>query len=260
MVQYTFTETASVKAGEPAPSYRWKIATSEAPQIYVNESFNPADDATGLFTYSNVYVGSQQKADEIDRKINKALVERFGTDEPGELIDPEKNVRVWYIARFLDGFVQSTNIDEVKRIVYGEVESTGTYMSYTPSLNKDKQILAWYYALPHFRYGSWGALLTVSSNAYGVVGITGTTQTSSSTNYAATYAMMNYYGMMNNYYGNNYMGNYYDDYYGSYMNGLYGGSVYNPYYVDNSTSTSTTITEVLPYTPLLIEFYIEPAQ
>ena len=114
--------------------------------------------------------------------------------------------------------------------------------------------------LPHFRYGSWGALLTVSSNAYGVVGITGTTQTSSSTNYAATYAMMNYYGMMNNYYGNNYMGNYYDDYYGSYMNGLYGGSVYNPYYVDNSTSTSTTITEVLPYTPLLIEFYIEPAQ
>ena len=72
--------------------------------------------------------------------------------------------------------------------------------------------------------------------------------------------MMNYYGMMNNYYGNNYMGNYYDDYYGSYMNGLYGGSVYNPYYVDNSTSTSTTITEVLPYTPLLIEFYNEPAQ
>ncbi len=57
------SETASVKAGEPAPSYRWKIATSEAPQIYVNESFNPADDATGLFTYSNVYVGSQQKAD-----------------------------------------------------------------------------------------------------------------------------------------------------------------------------------------------------
>ena len=56
------------------------------------------------------------------------------------------------------------------------------------------------------------------------------------------------------------MGNYYDDHYGSYMNGLYGGSVYNPYYVDNSTSTSTTITEVLPYTPLLIEFYIEPAQ
>ena len=32
------SETASVKAGEPAPSYRWKIATSEAPQIYVNES------------------------------------------------------------------------------------------------------------------------------------------------------------------------------------------------------------------------------
>ena len=139
------SETASVKAGEPAPSYRWKIATSEAPQIYVNESFNPADDATGLFTYSNVYVGSQQKADEIDRKINKALVERFGTDEPGELIDPEKNVRVWYIARFLDGFVQSTNIDEVKRIVYGEVESTGTYMSYTPSLNNDTRLLQFPY-------------------------------------------------------------------------------------------------------------------
>ena len=254
------SETASVKAGESAPSYRWKIATSEAPQIYVNQSFNPADDATGLFTYSDVYVGSQQKAEDIDRKINKALIERFGTDEPGELIDPEKNVRVWYIARFLDGFVQSTNIDEVKKIVYGEVESTGRYMSYTPSVNKDDQILAWYYALPHFRYGGWGALLAVSSNAYGMVGIAGVTQTNSSTNWAATYAMMNYYGMMNNYYGNGYMGNYYDDYYGDYMNGLYGGSVYNPYYVDNSASTSTTVTEVLPYTPLLIEFYIEPAE
>ena len=65
----------------------------------MNESFNPADDATGLFTYSNVYVGSQQKADEIDRKINKALVERFGTAAPGELIAPEKNVRVWNISR-----------------------------------------------------------------------------------------------------------------------------------------------------------------
>ena len=31
--------------------------------------------------------------------------------------------------------------------------------------NKDKQILAWYYALPHFRYGSWGALLTVRTGS-----------------------------------------------------------------------------------------------
>ena len=123
----------------------------------MNESFNPDDDDRTFHLFEMFMWDRSKKADEIDRKINKALVERFGTDEPGELIDPEKNVRVWYIARFLDGFVQSTNIDEVKRIVYGEVESTGTYMSYTPSLNKDEQILAWYYALPHFRYGGWGA-------------------------------------------------------------------------------------------------------
>lgn len=250
------SETASVKADETASSYRWKISTAEVAQVYVNQTFNPASDATGLFTYTNPYVGSQEKADEIDRKINEALIERFGTDEPGKMIDPEKNLHIWYIARFLDGFVQSTNIDEVKQIVYGKVESKGTYMSYNPSVNKDNQILAWYYAVPHFRYGGWGAFLTVSSSAYGAVGIVGVTQTSTSTNYAATYAMMNYYGMLNNYYGNN---NYYDNYYNGYMGGLYGGTTYNPYYnTDNSTSTTKTITEVLPYTPLLFEFYIEP--
>lgn len=241
-------------------TYAWRIASEEAAQVYYNTSFSPADDARGLFAYTAPYVGSQQRADEIDRRINRALVERFGTDEPGGPVDPEKTLRVWYIVRFLDGFVQSTNIDEVKQIVYGEVEKEGTVMSYNPSVNKSAQIAAWYYALPYFRYGQWGALLTTSSNAYGSNGIVGTTQTDSSTDYTATYALMNYYGQMNSYYGgSNYYDryNYYDNFYGNYMDGLYNASVNNSYNSDVTAST-TVITEVLPFTPLLVEFYIEP--
>lgn len=252
----------SVAAVAGAEEYTWHIASEEAAQVYYNTSFSPAAEGRGSFSYANPYVGSQQKADEIDRRINEALVERFGTEEPGGLVDPEKTLRVWYIARFLDGFVQSTNIDEVKRIVYGEVEKEGTVMSYNPSLNKSDQIAAWYYVLPYFRYGQWGALLTTSSNAYGSKGIVGTTQTDSSVDYTATYALMNYYGMMNSYYGNSsYYDryNYYDNFYGNYMDGLYNASVDNAYNSDAAAST-TVVTEVLPFTPLLIEFYIEPEE
>lgn len=249
-------EDAEPETTAAAP-YTWRKASLEAAQVYFNETYTPHSDDAGLFTYRNPYVGSQQTADEIDRKINKALIERFGESKQGKLIDQEKTVRVWYIIRFLDGFVQSTNIDEVKQIVYGDVESGGRAMSYNPSLNKDAQIAAWYYALPYFRYGSWGAILTVSSSAYGASGIVGMTNTNTSSDMSSTYAMMNYYGMMNSYYGNGNMNNYYDNYYGGYMGGLYDGSTYSNYSGDTSTTT-TTITEVLPFTPLLIEFYLEP--
>lgn len=248
-------------AGGESDGYTWRIASEEAAQVYYNTSFSPETGERGLFAYTAPYVGSQQRADEIDRRINEALVARFGTEEPGKPVDKEKTMRVWYVARFLDGFVQSTNIDEVKQIVYGEVEKEGTAMSYNPSLNKSSQIAAWYYVLPYFRYGQWGALLTTSSNAYGSKGIVGTTQTDSSVDYTATYSLMNYYGMMNSYYGNSYYDryNYYDNFYGNYMDGLYNASVDNSYDSDAAAST-TVVTEVLPFTPLLIEFYIEPEE
>ena len=36
----------------------------------------------------------------------------------------EGTAKIWYIGRFLDGFIFDTNIDEVKKIIYGEVAQT----------------------------------------------------------------------------------------------------------------------------------------
>ncbi len=249
-----------IENGVAAEDSAWKLASTEAAQVYFSDAFNPADERSSLFTYTNPYYGSQVAMSDLDRRINRALLDRFGESEPGDSVKMDQTAYVWYVARFLDGFVQSTNIDEVKEIIYGEVESQGVRLAYNPEVNEEDEIRAWHYCLAHYRYGEYGALLTTSSYAYGSTGIVGTTRTSSSSSaYDQTAAMLNYYNMMNSYYGGGYMGNYYNDFYGSYMGGYYNGTSYAPYYYTNDTSSTTTVvTEVLPFTPLLIEFYIEP--
>lgn len=247
-------------------TYTWKIASREAAQVYINRTFNPTDESTSLFTYTDPYYGSQQAMEELDRKINAALVKRFGAGDPGQVIQVEDNVYIWYIIRFLDGFIADTNIDEVKKIIYGSVESSGRQLSYSPSLNKDAQLGAWYYALPdYFRFGSWGAIVTPSSNGYGATGIVGkTVDTSSTSSYSS---LLNYYSSTNSSLNPDLTGNYYYDFYdlwpGGYEYTIYQGSTPSVTTFNNNSSSSdsnSTITEILPYTPLLIEFYIEPKE
>ena len=79
----------------------------------------------------------------------------------------EGTAKIWYIGRFLDGFIFDTNIDEVKKIIYGEVKSAGSALSYKPS--ERKMIEAFYYTIPNLKYGQWAELITTSTNAYGDV-------------------------------------------------------------------------------------------
>jgi hypothetical protein len=198
---------------------------------------------------------------DIDRRINEALLERFGEgityDEvlTADSLNVKSSANIWYIGRFLDGFVFDTNIDEVKEIVFGKVEASGSAISFeTASPLSNDYILAWNYAIPTLRRGQWAAILSVSTYGYGISGITGSHTSSSSSN-DAYYDYLNYYNYMN------YMNNYYGSGYGGmYNSGYYG---YNPYYYGYTSTTSeesqtvvTTSTEIGAYTPLLFQVFV----
>ena len=122
---------------------------------------------------------------------------------------------------------------------------------------------AWYYALPgYFRFGSWGAIVTPSSNGYGYTGIVGKTVDTSSSSYSSYTSLLNYYSSSNSSLSPDLTGNYYYDFYdlwpGGYEYTIYQGSTPSVTSFNNTATSNSTVTEILPYTPLLIEFYIEP--
>ncbi len=249
---------------------RWTSVNDSTAQVYVNYRFDPAVDKIHFPEPYQSPFEPYNAADAMNDKIRKALKERFHTDEDGndepyvgvkmlktDSVDIEKESKVWYIGRFLDGFVFDTNIDEVKEIIYAEVATEGE--AFDPSASTP--IAAWEKALPTLRYGQWAAIVTTSSSAYGASGITGSSSTQTSGGYTSNYYdYLNYYNYYNSYYGNNYYGGYYNNYYNNYYNSYYYNNYYNNnYYYDDSTVTTTTTvsTEIPPYTPLLFEIYIE---
>ena len=231
---------------------------------------------------------------EIDAALLKRFGE--GLDPAtAEAVNDTYSVKIWYVTRLLDGFVVDTNITEVQKIVYGndykpEYDTSDALGFITGDNAKEDNsyVDAWIYSIPQMKQGAWNVILTTSSSAYGAVGVAGsnTTSSSSNSNYMDYY---NYYNYYNSYYGNGYYNNYYNGYYGGMggmmggmggmyggMGGMYGGyDYYNNYYYDsmyynsyynNSYYTNeseddgeaiTTTTEVLPYTPLLWQVYIE---
>ncbi|MEG2770914.1 MAG: hypothetical protein RR960_01050 [Alistipes sp.] len=251
--------------------FAWRNAVDSIPQVYVNYLFKPETKfnytvVPGIERYKSIYE-PYAAFDGMETQISEALVKRFHKDKAYEglekLTDTVKldgTAKIWYIGRFLDGFIFDTNIDEVKKIIYGEVKSKGTALSYVP---KDGgMIQAFYYTVPNLRYGQWAALITTSTNAYGSSGKNGSTTTSGGSS-SSNYDYMNYYNYANNYYGGNgYYGGYYNGYYGNYGNGMYGGMYGNGYGAGESTTTTpkitTVSTEIPAFTPLIFELYIEP--
>jgi FKBP-type peptidyl-prolyl cis-trans isomerase len=210
----------------------------------------------------NVYAaGDVYSESNLNDRINAALVERFGAgisyDEvlEADSLHVNATAKIWYIGRFLDGFIFDTNIDEVKQIIYGKVDDKGTHLSYSAATDKDDYITAWYYAIPELRYNSWATIVTTSSFAYGVTGQSGSSTTSTSTDMSAYYDYMNYmnyYNYYNTYYGNGYYNNYYMNYY-NYAN-MYGSPTID---TSNAVTKTTVSTEILPYTPLIFQIFIE---
>lgn len=249
---------------------RWVSACDSVAQLYVNYRYDPAaSDKGDKWTYSKPYQNRYAPYDQPEKlfaDIEKALAERFHTeDEPyggvaqlqADSVGLDGTAQIWYVGRFLDGFVFDTNIDEVKELVYGPGYTSGTVLSYTPS--EGGLIQAFYYTVPHLKYGQWASLITVSTNAYGSSGQSGTsTTTTTGGNTSSYYDYLNYMSYMNSYY-NGYYGGYYNNYYGNYYGGYYGG-YYDDYSSDSSaTVTTTTVTTEIPsFTPLIFQIYVEP--
>lgn len=253
---------------------RWVSACDSVAQLYVNYRYNPAENASlvengdhwsFMDTYQNRYA-PYNDPNALNKAIDKALAERFHSEaEPYVGVDKlqadsvglEGNAKIWYVGRFLDGFVFDTNIDEVKELLYDSGYSSGSALSYTPS--DGGMIQAFYYTVPHLKYGQWASLITVSTNAYGSSGQNGTsTTTTSGGNTSSYYDYLNYMNYVNSYY-NGYYGGYYNNYYGGYYGGYY-GSYYGDYSSDTSTTTTTTTvtTEIPSFTPLIFQIYVEP--
>lgn len=261
---------------------RWHQPVDTLEHLLVNYAYSPKRttfdfNAVGADTImydreeisENVYAAGDiygAGISDIDRRINEALVERFGEgityDQvlEADSLNTKSTAKVWYIGRFLDGFVFDTNIDEVKEIVFGKVESVGTALTFeTSEPLKNDYILAWNYALPTLRCGQWATILTVSTYAYGLTGQVGSTTSTTTGQNDAYYDYLNYMNYMN------YMNSYYGYGYGNmYNSGYYG---YNPYYYgygynmgnmeDTSVTVTTTSTEIQAFTPLIFQVFVE---
>lgn len=256
---------------------RWHQPVDTLAQLYVNYAYSPTKSfdfkvlGADTLKYPNedIYVGGSVYANglmsDIDKRINEALVKRFGEgityDEvlTTDSLNTKNTAKVWYVGRFLDGYVFDTNIDEVKEIVYGKVEDKGEALSFDmKNVDDNKYILAWNYSIPTLRKGQWAAILTVSTYGYGIAGVVGShtsTTTGGNNAYYDYLNYMNYMNYMNNYYGYNYGGMYNSGYY---------GMGYNPYYYgfagsteDTSVTVTTTHTEIPAYAPLIFQIFVE---
>ncbi|MBO5831536.1 MAG: hypothetical protein J6R01_08025 [Alistipes sp.] len=255
---------------------RWHQPVDTMAQLYVKYLYNPKEEFTfnvlgsdtlkyegeDLYTAGNIYNNSSN----LNTRINTALVERFGrgitADEvlATDSLKTKTTAKVWYIGRFLDGFIFDTNIDEVKEIIYGEVTTAGEALTfYTKNMDENKYIPAWNYSIPTLRQGQWAAILTVSTYGYGISGKVGSyTSTTTGNSDQAYYDYLNYMNYMN------YMNSYYGYGYGNmYNQGYYG---YNPYYYgygysssgqNTSETITTTSTEIPAFSPLLFQIFVE---
>lgn len=256
---------------------RWHQPIDTLEHLLVKYLYSPADPmlnfdvmntqtekypGESVYNAGRIFGGGQLSS--VDSRINAALIERFGkgitTDEEilaADSLKKTSEAKVWYIGRFLDGFIFDTNIDEVKEIIYGKVDNAGEAIKFKTANPLDNSyILAWNYSLPTLRYNQWAVILTASTYGYGISGQVGSHTTT--TNYSdAYYDYANYYNYMN------YMNNYYGYGYGNMYNNSYYG--YNPYYYgynyslteNDVTTTSTTSTEIPAYSPLLFQVFIE---
>lgn len=187
----------------------------------------------------------------------------------GDSIGIDSTVHIWYVGKFLDGFVFDTNIDSIKRRVFGEVLSEGTALEFTvPNMNEAQNeeetsyINAWNYTIPHLLQGQWARIVATSFYCYGSTGQyrNGSATTTNSSDYYYMNMYNNYYSSYyNNMYGYGGYGGYggiggYDDYYSYYM---YQEMMNYQNNYTESESTTTITTEIQSYTPLYFEIYIE---
>ena len=196
MVQrYIGWETPWVQAEKPESEKTEEDDDLKLKGLYYNHSYNPVTDNTYNYRYmqphleglNNPYVDNKKYSygnmPFINQKINDILLERFGKGledsqrSEKNLVTKDGRADVWYVVRFLDGFVVDTNIAELREYIFGETAPTCEVFSYSPSDDEGKgeserqAIGAWYYCIPKMHYGAYGQIITTSGYAYGAAGL-----------------------------------------------------------------------------------------
>ncbi len=93
-------------------------------------------------------------------------------DDPLQVdIKEDSTLSIYYVGKFLDGFVFDTNIDSIALRVFNDA-STHTAISYKPSAGG--RIQAFYDAVLTMKYNSWGRMVFTSTYGYGSTGQTPT--------------------------------------------------------------------------------------
>ncbi|MBQ5700578.1 MAG: hypothetical protein IIV68_00485, partial [Alistipes sp.] len=182
--------------------------------IYYNNTFKPDEEYAHLkyatpdkAGFDNPYRDSQRYANmaEFDKELWKILDEKFEkmikktSEADAKEVTEDNSAMIWYVGRFLDGFIFDTNIPEVRKLAFNEdgsddeSSSGSSAISYSVSSNKDEYISAWAHAVPHLRYGRWGAVITTSGYAYGSSGVSASTSSTSTSSAAAYNSLMNLY-------------------------------------------------------------------
>lgn len=208
-----------------------------------------------------LYIDSVSFKDTPDYSKYTDFKPNFDKFQPEYALTADSTAKIWFVARFLDDdrFIFDTNIEPIyndfhkRQPGYLPDAKTHTVMTYTPESDKDSEIAAFYHAIPAMRRGLWYRIVFPSSYGYGVTG-----QSKALQDYYNYYdQLMNYY-YSSSYYGSGYGSSYYNSYdYNSYYSG------YNDYYnysISSTTEDNSIVTEVQPYTPIILEIYIEPEE
>ncbi len=177
-----FSREVTLKAGTEAILYREGADTVSLPSIarlkivevvadpVVHESRTLETYAQGFEMLTPVDTLPPLYMDRTWVPTDADLLARFGSGTPGERVVETDNVYIWYVIRSLDGFVVETNIAEVKASAWGEKGSHDSWFSYQPSINKDRNLMFWYWIVTNARFGAWHAALLPSDYAYGAYG------------------------------------------------------------------------------------------
>lgn len=203
-------------------------------------------------------------------KFNKELELKYGKEmslplKKDYLLTADSTAKIWFIGKFLDGFIFDTNIDTTYNRFYNRRALDGYYaesksmsvLSYKPEEDKSSYISAFYKAIPKLRRGQWSRILFTSNYGYGATGLSKALQDEQEYyNYYMNYMYNSYYGSSGYGYGNGYGNGYYNSYYN---NNYYNYDYYN-YSTSSSEEEAEIVTEIQPYTPLIFEIYIEASE
>ncbi len=155
----------------------WSNALDTVANVYIHRRYDPTDP-DHRYTYLDTYssdVPDTYTINEIDSLIASIVQDEDYDDffSPTKLtqdfITFDGYANVWYIGRFLNGFIFDTNIPPLKEYITDVPEYIYTALEYRASTANSNYIYAWYYAMPQLRYGQWATIITSSTQGYGDV-------------------------------------------------------------------------------------------